>query len=66
MPGKKGLETICDLRQLNPRARIIAMSGARPGSAYLQLALRFGAKRVLLKPFTQSQLIAAVEDVLAV
>jgi hypothetical protein len=47
--------------------KIIAMSGAGRGRAggYLELALKFGARRILFKPFTQDELLLAVADVLA-
>jgi CheY-like chemotaxis protein len=66
MPGKEGLETVRDLRTMDPEARIIVMSGAGAGpGGYLNVALRFGAQRVLLKPFSMSELITAVNEVLA-
>ena len=44
MPGKKGLETIRELRHLDPAAKVIAMSGGSPVVAtdFLPLALRDG------------------------
>jgi len=64
MPDKEGLETIRDLRSVDPQVKIIATSGASH-STYLDLAVRFGARRVLLKPFTHSELLDAVSEVLA-
>jgi CheY-like chemotaxis protein len=67
MPEKEGLETIRALRRSDPQVRIIAMSGAGQGAAegYLELALKFGARRILRKPFTQDELLTAVTEVLA-
>jgi CheY-like chemotaxis protein len=66
MPEREGLETIQELRRLDPQVRIIAMSGAGFGrDAYLELARRFGARRILRKAFTLDDLRAAVAEVLA-
>ena len=59
MPEMDGLETI---QALGGRAPVIAVSGAGPG--YLFDALAFGAAKVLEKPFDQTALLRAVEDVL--
>ena len=62
MPGKEGLETIMELRKLLPKVPIIAMSGGGVNSpgGYLELAGRFGAVRVLSKPFGQPELAEAI------
>lgn len=63
MPDKNGLETISELRALNPAVRIVAMSGNGPpgaGGDLLDLALDVGAVATLNKPFT----IDAIRDVL--
>ena len=67
MPEKEGLETIRGLRRLDPEVRIIAISGADPESVngYLRLAVTFGARRILGKPFGVDDLLAAVSEVLA-
>ena len=67
MPDQEGLETIQQLRRVDPQVKIIAMSGAYIDrvDGYLALALKFGARRVLQKPFSQAELLAAVADVLA-
>jgi DNA-binding response OmpR family regulator len=67
MPDKEGLQTVRELRSLNPPAKIIAISGGGLGRAadYLEMAVRFGAARVLSKPFTSQELLAAVVTVLA-
>ena len=68
MPEKDGLETIMELRRLDPAVKIIAMSGGGrslgPGERYLESARTFGALRVLSKPFSASALLKAVSDVL--
>jgi DNA-binding NarL/FixJ family response regulator len=67
MPEAEGLETIRALRGDDPGVKIIAMSGADRGraSGYLELALKFGARRILPKPFTRDELMTAVAEVLA-
>lgn len=65
MPEKEGIETIIELRKTHPRVRIIAMTGGSANAAiYLQLADSFGVSRTLTKPFTRSDLLAAVASVL--
>ena len=66
MPNKEGLETIREIRQGFPAVRIIAMSGGGrngPGN-YLAVAERFGAQRVLNKPFSHREILEAVRGVL--
>ena len=69
MPEKDGLETIMELRRLNPAVKIVAMSGGGRslglGQLYLESARSFGAARILAKPFTSAALLTAVADALA-
>ena len=67
MPEQEGLETIQQLRRVNPQVKIIAISGAYSDrvDGYLAMALRFGVRQVLQKPFSQAELLAAVAGVLA-
>ena len=58
MPEKEGLETIMELRKIQPGVKIIAISG----TAYLPLASKLGAAKTLSKPFTPSELIEAIEQ----
>ncbi len=66
MPEKDGIETIIELRRRFLPVKIIAISGG--GSAknldFLELAKKVGARRILAKPFTPGELLAAVNDVL--
>ncbi len=66
MPRKEGLETITTLRRLFPDARILAISGALPSIAgdMLKAAKAFGAARVMRKPFSDADFVAAVEAML--
>ena len=67
MPFKDGLETIMELKNEFPQARIIAISGggAIEPEKYLYLAETIGAIKTLGKPVTQDQLLAAVNETLA-
>lgn len=66
MPDKDGLEIIQDLRRLNPKVRILAISGGGRVDAneYLAVARKFGAVEVLSKPFTKDELRKAVDSAL--
>jgi DNA-binding response OmpR family regulator len=63
MPNKEGLETIMALRRRAPDVSIVAISGgSRMGKIdFLAMARDLGADRVLLKPLTGSDLIAAID-----
>jgi CheY-like chemotaxis protein len=66
MPGKDGMETIIELRQVAPRAPILAMSGGdRTGrSDVLHEAILLGAARTISKPFTLQEMLQAVKQLL--
>ena len=67
MANGEGLDTIRALRKLDAHVKIIAISGGGVGRPddYLDLAARFGAARVLAKPFSGPQVLAVVASVLA-
>ncbi len=67
MPNREGIETIQQIRRLNPAAKIIAMSTSNIGSGqfYLGAARKLGADAVLAKPFEPVQLLETVERLLA-
>jgi YesN/AraC family two-component response regulator len=67
MPDMEGIETIIQLKRNNPDVKIIAISGGgRTGnSEYLVQAQKLGADRALGKPFSNAELIANVEELLA-
>ncbi len=67
MPQRDGLETIVALRREFVGVKLIAISGGdRTGALDLrQEALLFGAARTLQKPFTATELLAVVGEVLA-
>ena len=66
MPEMDGFETLRRLNQSARRARILAISGSgsRTDCSFLAMAAKLGADRVLNKPFTASELSAAVEALL--
>ena len=66
MPHQEGLQTIKELRQDFPDAKIIAISGGGrvKGFDYLDDAELFGANRTLAKPFTSQDLLQAVGELL--
>jgi CheY-like chemotaxis protein len=67
MPERDGLEFITELRKKYPNVKIIAMSGGGhiARDSYLRIAKSFGAHILLEKPFSQSDVMGAVEAVLA-
>ncbi|MEW5993024.1 MAG: response regulator [Candidatus Zixiibacteriota bacterium] len=67
MPDKEGIETIIDLRKAGlDGLSIIAISGGGRSRSidFLTLAQEYGADRVLSKPFSRADLVAAVREVL--
>src|SRR5262249_12139095 len=67
MPNKDGIETLRELRQMNPGIKVIAISGgARSGNLdYLDGARKLGADAILPKPFSRALLLQVVNGVLA-
>lgn len=66
MPNQEGLATIMELRREAPGLRIIAISGggARASLDVLPVAEALGAQKTLRKPFTPSDMLGAVREVL--
>lgn len=67
MPGKEGIATILELREANPDARILAMTGGGNFAAadVLRIAELLGADNSLKKPFEPAALLTTVERCLA-
>ncbi|HEX4984622.1 MAG TPA: response regulator [Burkholderiales bacterium] len=67
MPGRDGVQTLSEARQLLPDLAMIAISGG-PGASgrrsWVSAARESGATRTLAKPFDRDVLLAAVEEVL--
>lgn len=62
MPDKEGIETISEIKQLNPDMKIIAMSGGGriKNTDFLKLASTIGATVTLSKPFDDEELAEAI------
>ena len=62
MPTKERLETIQEFCRSFPDVKIIAMSGGLTGANFdpPPLALQFGAKHTLKKPFSPKELLEAI------
>ncbi len=63
MPEKEGMETIQELARLEPRPKIIAMSGAF-GAPILKISRKLGAHAALAKPIRPDELLETVRAVL--
>ena len=66
MPGKEGLEMIVEIKKLDSKVKIIAISGGGRGGSqnYLKMAKSLGAQRVLAKPFSHAEMLEAISQVL--
>ncbi|MCK4670992.1 MAG: response regulator [Candidatus Aegiribacteria sp.] len=66
MPDMEGIETIRELRKINPDVKIIAFSGGGSLSpdGYLKIAASMGAKYTFQKPFDIKELKKAVKKLL--
>jgi CheY-like chemotaxis protein len=65
MPEQDGIETIREVRQGWPDAKIIAFTGGgKTGMSFLPIAQKLGAQRTLIKPLDRQTLITAVQEVL--
>lgn len=62
MPEFNGLRLIKEIREREPKARIIAISGAAPEQ--LDIAEDYGANKTLFKPVSWDKLMEAVNEVL--
>jgi DNA-binding response OmpR family regulator len=66
MPDTEGFKTILQLRRFDPSAKTVAITAADEGlHGHLRTATNFGAGRTLQKPFSQSELLAAIGEALA-
>lgn len=66
MPEGEGMETITQLRRINPALKILAISGSGnvENYDYLAMAERLGANASLRKPFKSGELLDVVTRLL--
>jgi two-component system, chemotaxis family, chemotaxis protein CheY len=67
MPGKDGIETIREIREISPEMKIVAISGTHAGAdggLYLRAAEKLGADAILPKPFRAPEVLGTVERLL--
>lgn len=64
MPEQEGIQTIMELRKLDPSVKIIAMSGGgrTRGEDYLNLAEKLGAVYTFAKPLELDKFLAAIKS----
>lgn len=60
LPGKNGVETLTEMRQIDPQAKIVMMTGFSE-AALLDTARQSGAMDVLRKPFKMRQLFSYLD-----
>lgn len=67
MPVKEGVETIMELRRLDPDLKIVAISGGGRRSTldFLDVAEKLGADETLAKPFTRARIVQVVNRYLS-
>lgn len=66
MPDADGMQVIAEVRKHAPDAAIIAMTGGgdyMSADFLLRVAGRLGASAQLAKPFSQAQLLGAIESI---
>jgi CheY-like chemotaxis protein len=68
MPEEDGLKVIMKLRQIKKDIKVVAISGGGMGGpgSYLNLATAMGADAVFSKPFSVTDLVLKIEDLLKI
>jgi DNA-binding response OmpR family regulator len=62
MPEKDGLETLKEIRAIDPAAIVFAFSGGRDSPINTRVAVLLGARRGFPKPFGVEDLLAAIRQ----
>ena len=64
MPEKEGVETMIELKKLDPNVKVIAVSGGGQIKAqeYLNVMRHFGAEYTFQKPVSTGELLGAVKQ----
>ena len=60
LPGKNGVQSLQEIRDFNPDARVVMMTGFSE-AALLDQARRAGAIQVLRKPFRMRELLGIID-----
>ncbi len=63
MPGINGLEVFIAMKQVNPEVNVLLVSG-HARNELIEKAIRLGARGILVKPYTSSELSKTIEEVL--
>lgn len=66
MPEKEGIETINELVKLNPKIKIIAISGGgvRSQFSFLSQSVDFGVQMIFEKPFKRGDFLKGIKKLL--
>lgn len=66
MPEKEGMETIMELKNLDPALKIIAVSGGGRSAPedYLNISEYFGAIKSFRKPFSLAEFVKIVDNLI--
>ncbi len=66
MPGKGGVDTIEELKVMEPELRIVAITGGAAFSSFeaLEEARKHGARKALTKPFDRKEILRTVRELL--
>ncbi len=66
MPGKEGIETIMEVRELYPEVKVVAMSGGgqKGNEDFLKSAEMVGAHYTIAKPFEPDDFIKVLKKAL--
>ncbi len=65
MPEKEGLSLIKELYAMNPKVKVVAISGGAPGlspECNLELARMFGAVKTFAKPLDIDAMLRTIQD----
>jgi len=63
MPGRDGLDALLEIRQLDPKAKVIMLTALNQ-EATIKRAMHLGAWDYLTKPISPDRLLASLERVL--
>ena len=68
MPGKDGIEALFEIRQMNGKAKVIALSGGGRicPENYLNYAMKLGAIATIEKPFTSEEFLMVINQTMAI